>query len=72
MIDLRQKINEGRDMQRVIEARQRDRTGGCHDDDDNDRFPTFITSITDKSYSKDFKPVKIPTYDNKQDPHQWI
>jgi hypothetical protein len=54
----------------VIEARRRDRTGRCHDDDDSDRFPAFTTSITDKSYSKDFKPVRIPKYDGKQDPHR--
>jgi hypothetical protein len=40
-----------------------------HDDDDSDCFPTFFTSITDKSYRKDFKPVGIPKYDGKQDPH---
>jgi hypothetical protein len=64
-IDLRQKINEGRDARRVIEARRRDRTGRCHDNDNSERFPAFTTSITDKSYPKDFKPVGIPKYDNK-------
>jgi hypothetical protein len=68
MIDLREKINEGRDARLVIEARRRDRIGRSHDDDDNDRFPTFTTSITDKLYPKDFKPVEIPKYDGKQDP----
>jgi hypothetical protein len=67
-IDLRQKINEGRDARLVIEARRRDRTGRHHDDDDSDRFPGFNASITDKSYPKDFKPVRIPKYDGKQDP----
>jgi hypothetical protein len=66
-IDLRQKINEGRDAQLVIEARRRDCTGGHHDDD-SDRFLAFTTSITDKSYPKDFKPVGIPKYDSKKDP----
>jgi hypothetical protein len=72
MINLRQKINEGRDARRVIEARRRDRTGGRHDNDDSDHFPAFTTSITDKSYPKNFKPVRIPKYDDKQDPHKWI
>jgi hypothetical protein len=71
-IDLRQKINEGRDAWRVIEARRRDRTDRHHDDDDSDHFPAFTTSITDKSYPKDFKPVGIPKYDSKQDSRQWI
>jgi hypothetical protein len=72
MIDLRQKINEGRNTWLVIETRTRDRTGRLHDDDDSDRFLTFTTSITDKSYPKDFKPIGIPKYDGKQDPYQWI
>jgi hypothetical protein len=72
MIDLRQKTNEGRDVRHVIEARRRDHTGRCHNDDDSDRFPTFTTRITDKAYPKDFKPVGIPKYDGKQDPRQWI
>jgi hypothetical protein len=70
--DLRQKINEGRDARRVIESRSRYRTSRCHDDDDSDRFAAFTTSITDKSYPKDFKPVGIPKYDGKQDLRQWI
>jgi hypothetical protein len=67
-IDLRQKINVGRDTRLVIEVRRRDRTGRRHDDNDSDRFTTFTTSITDRSYPKDFKPVGIPKYDGKQDP----
>jgi hypothetical protein len=72
MIDLRKKINDGRDAWRIIEARRRDRPDRYHDDDDNDRFPTFTSNITEKSYPKDFKPVRIPKYDGKQDPRQWI
>jgi hypothetical protein len=72
MIDLRQKINDSRDAQRIIKARRRDRTGRYHDDDDSDCFPAFTSNITYKSYSKEFKPVRIPKYDGKQDPHQWI
>jgi hypothetical protein len=56
----------------VIEARRRDRPGRYHDDDDSDHFLAFTTSITDKSYPKDFKPVGIPKYDGKQDPRQWV
>jgi hypothetical protein len=67
-IDLREKINEGRDARLVIESRRRDRIDRCHDDDNSDRFPTFTSNITDKSYPKEFKPVGIPKYDGKQDP----
>jgi hypothetical protein len=62
-IDLKRKINEGHDARLVIEARRRDCTSRRHDDDDNDRVPAFTTSIIDKSYPKDFKPVGIPKYD---------
>jgi hypothetical protein len=66
-IDLRQKINDGRDAQRVIEARRRDHIDKYHDDN-NDHFPTFTSNITNKSYPKEFKPVGISKYDGKQDP----
>jgi hypothetical protein len=69
MIDLRQKINDGCDMRRIIEARRRDRPDRYHD---NDRFPAFPSNITEKSYPNEFKPVGILKYDGKQDPHQWI
>jgi hypothetical protein len=71
-IDLRQKINEGRDARLVIEARRRDCTSRIHDDDISDHFPAFTTNITDKSYPKDFELVGIPKYNGKQDPRQWI
>jgi hypothetical protein len=59
-------------VQHIIKARRRDRTSRWHDDDDSDRFPTFTSNITDKSYPKEFKPVGIPKYNGKQDPCQWI
>jgi hypothetical protein len=71
-VDLKQKINDGRDMQRIIKARRRDRTDRYHNADDSDCFPAFTSNITDWSYPKDFKPVGIPKYDGKQDPRQWI
>jgi hypothetical protein len=71
-IDLRQKINDGRDARHIIEARRKDHTGRCHDNDDSDRFPTFTSNITDKSYPKEFKAVEIPKYDGKQDLCHWI
>jgi hypothetical protein len=49
MIDLRQKINDGHDARRIIKARRRDRPDKYHDDDNNDRFPTFTSNITEKS-----------------------
>jgi hypothetical protein len=68
-IDLRQKINDGRDGQCIVKARRRDHPDKYHDDDNNDHFPAFSSNITEKSYPKDFKPVGIPKYDGKQDPH---
>jgi hypothetical protein len=67
-IDLRQKINDGRDTRCIIEARRRDRSDRYHDDNDNDCFPAFTSNITEKSYPKDFKPVVILKYDGKEDP----
>jgi hypothetical protein len=67
-----QKINEGHNARLVIEARRRDHPGRYHDDDDSNCFPAFTTSITDKSFPKDFKPVGIPKYDSKQDLRQWL
>jgi hypothetical protein len=52
--DLRQKINDGRDTRRIIEARRRDHPDRYHDDDDNDRFPAFTFNITKKFYPKNF------------------
>jgi hypothetical protein len=68
MIDLRQKINNGRDARCIIEARRRDQPDRYQDADDNDCFPAFTSNITERSYPKDFKPVGIPKYDGKQDP----
>ncbi|RLM99424.1 hypothetical protein C2845_PM06G27450 [Panicum miliaceum] len=47
-IDLRQKINDGRNARRIIEARRRDRPDRYHDADDSDRFPAFTSNITDR------------------------
>jgi hypothetical protein len=60
-VDLRQKINEGRDAQLVIEARRRDRTGRYHDNDDSNRLPAFTTSITDKSYPRTSNQSESPS-----------
>jgi hypothetical protein len=65
-INLRKKINDGRDTRCVIEARRRDRIDKYHHDDDNDCFPAFTSNITNKSYPKEFKPAEIPKYDSKQ------
>jgi hypothetical protein len=62
MADLRQNINDDRDVRRVIKARRRDRLDRYHDTDDSDRFPMFTSNITDRSYPKNFKPVNIPKY----------
>jgi hypothetical protein len=71
-VDLKQKINEGCDTRLVIEARRRDRPARYHKNDDSNCFPAFTTSIADKCYPKDFKPVGIPKYDGKQDRRQWL
>jgi hypothetical protein len=67
-IDLKQKINDGRDAWHIIEARRRDRPDRYHDADDSDRFPAFTSNITNRSDPKDFKPVSISKYDGMQDP----
>jgi hypothetical protein len=66
LIDLRQKINDSHDALCIIEARRRDRPDRYHNNDDSDRFPTFTSNITEKSYHEDFKLVGIPKYDGKQ------
>jgi hypothetical protein len=53
-------------------VRRRDHSGRYHGDDDSDHFPAFTTSITNKSYPKDFKPVGILKYDGKQETRQWL
>ncbi|RLM80131.1 retrotransposon protein, putative, Ty3-gypsy subclass [Panicum miliaceum] len=68
----RQKINDGRDARCIIEARRRDHPDRYPDDDNNDRFPAFTSNITEISHPKDFKPVRIPKYDGKQDLRQRI
>jgi hypothetical protein len=45
-IDLRQKINDGRDVRRLIEARRRDQPDKYPDANDSDRFPAFTSNIT--------------------------
>jgi hypothetical protein len=61
-----------RSMMAATTITRRDRPDRYHDDDDNDRFPVFTSNIIEKSNPKDFKPVRIPKYDGKQDPLQWI
>jgi hypothetical protein len=50
MANLREKINDGRDVRCIIKARRRDQPDRYHDTDDSDRFPAFTSNITDHSY----------------------
>jgi hypothetical protein len=62
MVDLREKINDGRDARHIIKARKKHQLDRYHDADDSDRFPVFTSNITDRSYPKDFKLVGIPKW----------
>jgi hypothetical protein len=65
--DLRQHINEGRDVRTVISSRRKVReeveTEGT---DCSDRFPTFSARFSSYKYPEGFKPIGITKYDGKQ------
>jgi hypothetical protein len=65
IVDLRQKINEGRDARDIIDSRHQERGGDFHDIDNSDRFPAFTHNITFRDYPREFKPVGITKYDGK-------
>jgi hypothetical protein len=71
--DLRQHINEGRDVRTVISSRHKVReeveTEGT---DCSDRFPTFSACFSSYKYPEGFKPIGITKYDGKQAPQQWL
>jgi hypothetical protein len=71
--DLRQKINDGRDVRSVIDSRRREREVAERDDADcSDRFPAFTTRFNSYKYPEGFKPIGITKYDGKQAPQQWL
>jgi hypothetical protein len=62
--DLRQKINEGRDVRSIIDSRRRERDVVERDDADcSDRFPVFTTRFNSYKYPAGFKPIGITKYD---------
>jgi hypothetical protein len=67
--DLRQHINEGRDVRTVISSRRKVReeveTEGT---ECSDRFPTFSARFSSYTYPEGFKPIGITKYDGKQAP----
>jgi hypothetical protein len=71
--DLRQHIDEGRDMRTVISSRCKVRkeveTEGT---DCSDRFPAFSARFSSYKYPEGFKPIGITKYDGKQAPQQWL
>jgi hypothetical protein len=68
--DLRQKINDGRDVRSVIDSRRREREVAQRDDADcSDRFPAFTTRFNSYKYPEGFKPIGITKYGGKQAPN---
>jgi hypothetical protein len=71
--DLRQRINEGRDVRSVIDSRRREhevaKTEGT---DCSDHFPAFSARFSSYKYPEGFKPIGITKYDGKQAPQQWL
>jgi hypothetical protein len=71
--DLRQKINEGREVRSILDSRRREREVAKQDDADcSDRFPAFTTKFNSYKYPEGFKPIGITKYDGKQAPQQWL
>jgi hypothetical protein len=71
--DLRQKINEGRDVRSVLDSRRRECEAAERDDADcSDRFPAFTVRFNSYKYPEGFKPIGITKYDGKQAPQQWL
>jgi hypothetical protein len=69
--DVRQHINEGRDVRSVIDSRHK-----VHEEvetegtDCSDRFPAFSARFSSYKYPEGFKPISITKYDGKQAPQQ--
>jgi hypothetical protein len=59
-IDHRYKINDGRNARRIIEARRRDCPDRYHDDD-NDRFTTFTSNITENPIPRSLNQSESPS-----------
>jgi hypothetical protein len=71
--DLRQKINEGRDAQSIIDSRCREReVANPKGTDCSDRFPAFTARFNSYKYPEGFKQFGITKYDGKQAPQQWL
>jgi hypothetical protein len=51
-VDLRQKINNGRDAWDIIDSRCRERGSNFLDIDNSDRFPAFTHNINSRDYPR--------------------
>jgi hypothetical protein len=73
IIDLCQRINEGRDARSIIDSRRKERevveTEGT---DCSDRFSAFSARFSSYKYPDGFKPIGITKYDGKQASQQWL
>jgi hypothetical protein len=71
--DLRQRINEGRDAQSIIDSRRTEReVAKTEGTDCSDRFPAFFVRFSSYKYPEGFKSIGITKYDVKQAPQQWL
>jgi hypothetical protein len=71
--DLRQKINEGRDVRSIIDSRCREHeVAETEGTDCSDRFPPFTARFSSYKYPEGFNPIWITKYDGKQAPQQWL
>jgi hypothetical protein len=71
--DLRQKINEGRDVRSIIDSRRREREVADPEGTNySDHFPAFIARFNSYKYPEGFKPIRITKYNGKQAPQQWL
>jgi hypothetical protein len=71
--DLRQRINEGRDAQSIIDSRRKEReVADLEGTDCSDCFLAFTAWFSSYKYPEGFKPIGITKYDSKQAPQQWL
>jgi hypothetical protein len=71
--DLRQRINEGRDVRSIIDSKRREReVAETEGTNCSDHFPAFTAWFSSYKYPEGFKPIGITKYDGKRAPQQWL
>jgi hypothetical protein len=71
--DLRQRINEGRNVCSIIDSSCREReVAKTKGTDCSDHFLAFSARFSSYKYPEGFKPIGITKYDGKQAPQQWL